>query len=174
MSARSGRKHLTDEICRSEPRASQGRRRAVPARGGGGQAQRRPCGPGRRQGEVVESATEVANEPVGGVPTLRWPPSDKARGLVTDQAPLVEVGRLELHFGRLVHPRSGGCRSSDLRFLRTPADRWYPLLSVVSRSAADPARTRVRGLAGSPRPWSSAIGGRAAALAVHRPSGPGV
>jgi hypothetical protein len=30
------------------------------------------------------------------VPTLRWPPSGKAKGLVTDQALLVEVGRLEL------------------------------------------------------------------------------
>jgi hypothetical protein len=30
------------------------------------------------------------------VPTLRWRPSGKAKGLVTDQALLVEVGRLEL------------------------------------------------------------------------------
>jgi hypothetical protein len=30
------------------------------------------------------------------VPTPRWPPSGKAKGLVGDQALLVEVGRLEL------------------------------------------------------------------------------
>jgi hypothetical protein len=34
-----------------------------------------------------------------------------------------------------------GCRFSDLRFVRTSADRWCLLLSVVCRSAADLART---------------------------------
>jgi hypothetical protein len=32
------------------------------------------------------------------VPALRRPPSGKAKGLVTDQAPMVEVGRLELPY----------------------------------------------------------------------------
>ena len=42
--------------------------------------------------------------------------SGKAKGLVGDQALVVEVGRLELRCAPLLHPRSGGCRPSDLRF----------------------------------------------------------
>jgi hypothetical protein len=51
------------------------------------------------------------------------------------------VGRLDLDVAAHIHMRSGGCRFIDLRFLRTSADRWCPLLSVVCRSAAHPART---------------------------------
>jgi len=55
------------------------------------------------------------------------------------------VRRLELHFAYLPRPRSGGCRSSHLRFLRTVDDHSCPPLSAVRQSAADPARTnRVR------------------------------
>jgi hypothetical protein len=70
-------------------------------------------------------------------------------------------GILELHSARLLHTRSGGCRSSDLRFVRPSADRSCPLLSAVRRSAADPPRTsahaRRRTLGSSPgrgRPWA--------------------
>jgi hypothetical protein len=38
----------------------------------------------------------------------------KAKGLVCDQALLVEVGRLELHRAYLLHPRSSRWRRSDL------------------------------------------------------------
>jgi hypothetical protein len=51
------------------------------------------------------------------------------------------VGRLELHYGPLLRTRSGGCRWKDLRIPRTAGGRSCPLLSVVDRSAADPART---------------------------------
>jgi hypothetical protein len=52
------------------------------------------------------------------------------------------VGRLELHFACLHHPRSGGHRPSDLGFRRISSDRSCPLLSVTFPSAADRARTR--------------------------------
>jgi hypothetical protein len=75
------------------------------------------------------------------VPTLRWPPSGMAKGLVGDQALVVEVGRLELLVACLLHSRSEGCRCNDLRFVRASGDRCCPLLSTVHPSAADPART---------------------------------
>jgi hypothetical protein len=51
------------------------------------------------------------------------------------------VGRLELHYGRLLRSRSAGYRRSELRFQRASDDRSCPLLSVVHRSTADPVRT---------------------------------
>ena len=51
------------------------------------------------------------------------------------------VGRLELHCGRLLRSRPGGCRGSDRRFPGTSIDRSCPLLSMVPPSVADPART---------------------------------
>jgi hypothetical protein len=70
-------------------------------------------------------------------------------------------GRLELHSARLLHTRSGGCRSSDLRFVRPSADRSCPLLSAVRRSAADPLRTSAHTRRRTPgsslgrgRPWA--------------------
>jgi hypothetical protein len=53
------------------------------------------------------------------------------------------VGRLELHVARLPHPRSEGHRSSELRFQRAHSVRSCPLLSMVHRSGADPARTEL-------------------------------
>jgi hypothetical protein len=67
------------------------------------------------------------------VTTVSWARGRKARGS--------RVGRLELHCALLLHPRSEGCRLSDLRFCRTSGVRSCPLLSVVHHSAADPART---------------------------------
>jgi hypothetical protein len=58
--------------------------------------------------------------------------------------PARRVRRLELICARLRHPRSEGCRSSDLRFRLTFGDRSCPLLSAVHPSAADPARTEER------------------------------
>jgi hypothetical protein len=37
--------------------------------------------------------------------------SGKAKGLVADQALVVEVGRLELHSALSFHPRSGACEA---------------------------------------------------------------
>ena len=56
------------------------------------------------------------------VPTPRWPPLDNAKRQVSDLPLLVEVGRLELHRTARLRSRSGDCRSSDLRVLRTSAD----------------------------------------------------
>jgi len=58
---------------------------------------------------------------------------------VSDQALVVEVGRLELHIDLVRGARSRAHRSGDLRFLRTYGDRWCPLLSAVRLSGADPA-----------------------------------
>ncbi len=82
-------------------------------------------------------------DPVGG-PSGSQAPSvnaDEAKGLVGDQALLVEVGRLELHCARLLHTRSRSHRPSYLGFLLTFGDRRCPLLSAVHPSTADPART---------------------------------
>ena len=51
------------------------------------------------------------------------------------------LGRLELHSTPLLRSRSESCRRSDLQFRQTSGVRSCPLLSVVCRSAADPART---------------------------------
>lgn len=63
------------------------------------------------------------------------------RGRTTRRHIGQSVGRLELHNARPLHPRSAGCGWSDLRIWLTFCDHRCPLLSVVRRSAADPART---------------------------------
>jgi hypothetical protein len=58
------------------------------------------------------------------------------------------VGRLELHSGRLPHPRSEGWSWGNVQLRRTSGDRPCPLLSAVHPPAMDPARTKGSGPSG--------------------------
>jgi hypothetical protein len=57
----------------------------------------------------------------------------QSKGLVVDQAPSVEVGRLELRPTSHNAASSSGCRPAYLRFLRTSRYRWCPLRSPGDR-----------------------------------------
>jgi hypothetical protein len=67
-------------------------------------------------------------------PTPRRPPSGKAKGLVGDQAVVLEVGRLELRCAGLSRPRSEGYGLSDLRSSLAAQDRSCPLRTRPSRT----------------------------------------
>jgi hypothetical protein len=65
------------------------------------------------------------------------------------------IDRIELRDGQIIHVD-----------YRAPFDLLSRGLGFES-PAAPLVSVRVRGLAGDPHPWSSSIGGRAAALAAH-------